>query len=185
MRFLLLFMFAAFVIGWLAMWTTSQAQDNSATTTGQVAANDASFLANLPPDPGEAGKATLEGIDSDGDGVRDDVQRWIALNFPDSEKTREALRQKIIVMQQFLLDAADSVNSYNNFLNLQKANACLAYVRPSDYYDIAIEIKAQTLNTYTRSSEWIKASHHLSGKVFDSLTDRKQGCIFDPDVMPN
>lgn len=33
----------------------------------------------LPPDPGELGKLTLEGIDSDGDGVRDDVQRWIAI----------------------------------------------------------------------------------------------------------
>ncbi len=31
----------------------------------------------LPPDPGEAGKQTLEGIDSDSDGVRDDVQRVI------------------------------------------------------------------------------------------------------------
>jgi len=47
----------------------------------------------LPPDPGEAGKVTLEGIDSDGDGVRDDVQRYIALTYPDSEKTRLALTQ--------------------------------------------------------------------------------------------
>ena len=28
----------------------------------------------LPPDPGEEGKLTLLGIDSDGDGVRDDIQ---------------------------------------------------------------------------------------------------------------
>jgi hypothetical protein len=47
----------------------------------------------LPPDPGEAGKATIEGIDSDQDGLRDDIQRYIALTYPDSEKTREALRQ--------------------------------------------------------------------------------------------
>ncbi|MDX8380534.1 MAG: hypothetical protein R8M14_00305 [Ghiorsea sp.] len=33
----------------------------------------------LPPDPGAAGRGTLAGIDSDNDGVRDDVQRWIAL----------------------------------------------------------------------------------------------------------
>jgi len=31
----------------------------------------------LPPDPGEAGKATLTGIDVDRDGVRDDLQRYI------------------------------------------------------------------------------------------------------------
>ncbi len=29
---------------------------------------------NLPPDPGEVGKLTLQGVDSDEDGVRDDVQ---------------------------------------------------------------------------------------------------------------
>jgi len=35
----------------------------------------------LPPNPGEAGKATLQGIDSDNDGVRDDIQRYIALTL--------------------------------------------------------------------------------------------------------
>jgi hypothetical protein len=35
----------------------------------------------VPPDPGEAGKQTLEGIDSDNDGVHDDVQRWIVLTY--------------------------------------------------------------------------------------------------------
>jgi hypothetical protein len=36
----------------------------------------------LPPDPGEAGKQTMLGIDSDGDGIRDDVQRYIYLTYP-------------------------------------------------------------------------------------------------------
>lgn len=36
----------------------------------------------LPPDPGEAGKATIAGIDSDNDGVRDDVQRLLAVRWP-------------------------------------------------------------------------------------------------------
>lgn len=44
----------------------------------------------LPPDPGEAGMVTLEGIDSDNDGVRDDIQRWIALENDDvSEKAKQ------------------------------------------------------------------------------------------------
>jgi hypothetical protein len=41
-------------------------------------------LANLPPDPGEAGKATIDGIDADKDGMRDDVQRYIAENWSHS-----------------------------------------------------------------------------------------------------
>ncbi len=57
-------------------------------------------LANLPPDPGEAGKATIDGIDSDKDGVRDDVQRWIALNWGHSPL---AVKGLTIVAQQYLL----------------------------------------------------------------------------------
>src|SRR5580658_6889372 len=41
----------------------------------------------LPPDPGPAGMATLAGIDTTGTGVRDDVARWIAVNFYNSAKT--------------------------------------------------------------------------------------------------
>jgi len=46
----------------------------------------ATIEATLPPDPGSAGRATLEGIDSDGDGVRDDIQRFIELNYPDRNR---------------------------------------------------------------------------------------------------
>lgn len=48
---------------------------------------------DLPPDPGAAGATTLAGIDSDGDGLRDDVQRWIALNYRDSARWRSVLAQ--------------------------------------------------------------------------------------------
>ena len=48
-------------------------------------------LANLPPDPGEAGKLTIDGIDSDKDGVRDDVQRWIVQNWGHSERAVKGL----------------------------------------------------------------------------------------------
>ena len=48
-------------------------------------------VTELPPDPGAAGKATLEGIDADGDGLRDDLQRFIAISYPDSGRTRAGL----------------------------------------------------------------------------------------------
>lgn len=46
-------------------------------------AEEAALFASLPPDPGEAGKATLAGVDSNNNGVRDDVERWIAFGFFD------------------------------------------------------------------------------------------------------
>lgn len=140
----------------------------------------------LPPDPGEAGKATLAGIDSDHDGVRDDVQRWIALTFPNSEKTRAALRQDAIAMQQLLLDAADPIKSYNNALQEGKAIDCLSYIR-DDSYVLMDELKAIVLNTYLRSKAWLQADKHLSGHMSKGLDykDWKLGCNFDPDAMPD
>ena len=49
------------------------------------------WLAKLPPDPGPAGLATRDGIDADKDGTRDDVQRWLAVNFGHSQRAQKAL----------------------------------------------------------------------------------------------
>ena len=51
------------------------------------------FPAAFPPDPGPAGRKTIEGMDSDADGVRDDVQRWIYARFPKDQEKQWALRQ--------------------------------------------------------------------------------------------
>jgi hypothetical protein len=54
---------------------------------------------NLPPDPGAEGKKTLLGIDTDGDGVRDDIQRYIYLTYPDDKKLRLGLTYYAIEFQ--------------------------------------------------------------------------------------
>jgi len=145
------------------------------------------YAGELPPDPGAAGKATLEGIDSDNDGVRDDVQRWIVMTYPNSEKTRASLTQEAKLDQQFILNAGDSNASLSTAKQMMNSEACLAYVQPNDYYDLGIEFQAIFLNTYSRSKAWLQADKHLSGTMFRSLpyNQRKQGCNFNPDVMPN
>ena len=47
--------------------------------------------AGLPKDPGGAADATPLGVDSNNNGVRDDIERYIHYTFTDSEKTRLAL----------------------------------------------------------------------------------------------
>jgi hypothetical protein len=166
-------------------WTATDANGNTSTATQLVTVNDASIFANLPPDPGAAGKATLEGIDSDNDGVRDDVQRWIVMNYPNSEKTRAALIQEAKLDQQFILNAADPNVSLTIAKQMMRSEACLAYVQRQNYYDISRMFQAIFLNTYTRSKAWLQADHHLSGTMFKGLADEKLGCDFNPDVMPN
>jgi len=43
---------------------------------------------HLPPDPGAAGKRTVLGIDSDGDGVRDDIQIEVTRLIPNDPYAR-------------------------------------------------------------------------------------------------
>ncbi len=149
--------------------------------------DDTSVLADLPPDPGPAGEATLAGVDSDNDGVRDDVQRWIALTYPNSQKTRAALTQITKTMQQFLLNAADPAQSYHISVQMGKDTDCLAYILSAGFYKPSSELKAVFLNTDLRTREWLQADHHLNGKIFPSLpySQWKQACNFNPDAMPN
>ncbi len=59
---------------------------------------------DLPPDPGADGHTTLAGIDSDGDGLRDDIQRLIAIAFKNDE---EAVAQYRALAEHkiYLIDA--------------------------------------------------------------------------------
>jgi len=167
-------------------WTATDANNNSSTATQLVTVIDNSIFANLPPDPGAAGKATLEGIDSDNDGVRDDVQRWIVMSYPNSQKTRAALMQATKTMQQFIMSAANPTTAYNIAVQMGKDYECFSYVSPNAY-DISSENKAIVLNTYLRTKEWLKANNLLSGNMFSSspYSQRRLNCNFNPDAMAN
>lgn len=58
--------------------------------------------ANLPPDPGEEGNKTIEGVDANRNGIRDDVELAIFKEYPNSAKTRAALLQYALVGQMIL-----------------------------------------------------------------------------------
>ncbi|MEK9147642.1 MAG: hypothetical protein AAB593_01910 [Patescibacteria group bacterium] len=54
---------------------------------------------NLPPDPGVDADKTIAGIDSNKNGIRDDVELAIFKEYPDSAKTRAALLQYALALQ--------------------------------------------------------------------------------------
>ena len=61
----------------------------------------------LPLDPGEAGKQTLAGIDSNNDGVRDDLEREIVYMYPENEEVRRVLRAMMKTGQDVMLTEGD------------------------------------------------------------------------------
>jgi hypothetical protein len=140
---------------------------------------------NLPPDPGEAGKATLEGIDSDGDGIRDDIQRYIALTYPDSRKTRAALRQAAIALQKIIIESSDVESALNNTESMHRASECLWYIYSDNSIKIKNQLKAEFLNTMDRSRAYLDYNDKLGGHVFGGkdFNEYNTSCTFDPDVM--
>jgi hypothetical protein len=139
----------------------------------------------LPPDPGEAGKATLEGIDSDQDGIRDDIQRYIALTYPDSQKTRAALRQATIALQKIIMESPDEERALRNTEVEARASECIWYIHPNDGSRMDDTLMAEFLNTMDRSRAYLAYNSKLGGHTFGGkdFDEYKSSCTFDPDLM--
>lgn len=140
----------------------------------------------LPPDPGEAGKATLAGIDSNNDGVRDDIERYIALTYPDSAKTRAALTQYAKVMQGAILDASSKELSLKHADEHEKASECMESALGFDTYsNTRKDLKPIILNTDARNNAYFMYDDQLGGEVFPLSNQGIAACNFDVTSLPN
>ena len=143
----------------------------------------------LPPDPGAAGETTLEGIDSDGDGVRDDVQRYIALQYPDSAKRRAALTQLAISLQEQLTSTQTREQAFIAALRSTRAIECLAYVDGNrDMQAInndAISLQAEVLDTEMRWEAYRLFDEQIGGEVVElmPLDQQDASCAFDVQTL--
>ena len=142
-------------------------------------------ISGLPPDPGEAGKATLEGIDSDKDGVRDDVQRYIAITYPKSAKTRAALTQMAKATLNEIRDAHKGQELVDDVVAVADVVKCMGYIFSNDEYDTVYDaINDQILNTPQRSAAELLVNQRLSGGAIGLPSgDGKAQCDFNPDTM--
>jgi len=111
------------------------------------------FSSNFPPDPGEKGKKTIEGIDSDHDGVRDDVQRWIYAFVSKDQKKQMALRQIARSYQDFLRNDFELEARKANDILISKSIQCSEEVFTDELhgYTEDLYIRAKVLNTYNRT----------------------------------
>lgn len=139
----------------------------------------------LPPDPGEAGKQTLLGIDSDNDGVRDDIQRYIHFTYSNEKKVRLALAQIARDFQRLLPDAADPDLALENVKKLNNSRACLSYIKGGARIAMKLDfaLTAEILNTKARSFTYISFNNSLAGKTttLPPLEEHKNCCLFDVD----
>ncbi|BBO18640.1 protein metal binding site [Candidatus Brocadia pituitae] len=138
---------------------------------------------HLPPDPGTEGKKTLLGIDTDGDGVRDDIQRYIYLTYPDDKKLRLGLTYYAKEFQGVLEDANDREAAYEHANKMARHGECLFYLKGEESIDIRRALRATILNTRERSLAYITYSDNLGGRFIKGapLMEWKHSCSFDVD----
>jgi hypothetical protein len=135
----------------------------------------------LPPDPGEAGKQTLAGIDSDGDGIRDDVQRWIAsVSLTDTQK-RRALSQLARIHQALIVSLGDRTALASLDSARVRAHDCIeSFWGPSGLAAAVGDLKAQTLNTRERAIAYSRANTALgaTSRFLTAEGSLRAGCDF-------
>ncbi len=142
----------------------------------------------LPPDPGQAGMQTLNGIDSDGDGVRDDVERWIYLQYPSSQRTQFALTQLAKTYLDGVSDSDIPQLGLPDIFEAFYAQECLAAVRPNDFLSIAEQLQALVLNTPARISADEAEESNSGNTLFYTSPPTNQfqsRCSFNPSSLPN
>lgn len=129
------------------------------------------------PDPGEEGKATLAGIDSDSDGVRDDIQRWINENFSSSPNKRAGLKQSAHDFQATLLNTEDKTANIQAIIADMRSGECVDHVMGGIGNAIAVqdELKARMLNTRERNLAYFKSSENFNGQSYTLARRGQEG----------
>jgi hypothetical protein len=125
----------------------------------------------MPPDPGALGKTTLAGIDSDANGLRDDAERYIALNFPDPA-IQDALRQEALAIQKTIVTARDRPSAIAATSEVEDSLYCLMSRVKDREEALALYkgLRRVMLDTSERVKAYLAANGLVSGEAFPVST---------------
>lgn len=105
----------------------------------------------LPPDPGEAGRETLAGIDTNENGLRDDLERHIARHFGSDGRVVRAVENAVIASQYGILATNDD-DSRHALAMLTHAGDCMGTIaaRLGPYGDALLRLRRMIDDTPER-----------------------------------
>ena len=82
---------------------------------------------NLPPDPGVLADATVQGIDANNNGIRDDVELAVFKEYPNSAKTRAVLLQYALAFQMEVIQPIVNTKTVTEIVTEEgRADTCVA-----------------------------------------------------------
>jgi hypothetical protein len=170
----------------------------------------------IPPAPNKTlDESTIEGVDSNANGVPDRVDRFIAFTAPDSEKKRVAMTLSAKAQQDFFIDYLDHLGEDPNDAVVVarvrgmadvrgKTGDCLMYIFGANesfkipgvrekfeaYSKNGREIQALYMDTPERIRAFWQSEKPLVATSYKGVPDEqaKQQCLdlgFDPDTLLN
>ena len=140
-------------------------------------------VALLPPNPGRASLDTLDGIDVNGDGVRDDVERALYELHEDSFNNREILKNGARAYQQALVASATPDDRDDDAADVAGTRFATCLVKHSDM-DVSkgiATVKALMLSTDERLAAYQVYTAGRHGTVQSVPTLGSEDCILNND----
>jgi hypothetical protein len=140
----------------------------------------------LPKDPGPDNDKTLEGIDANNNGIRDDVDREIFFLAPGSAKRRAALQQFARSLGKKLI----SLNGEQSILKNQEADIftalhCVYAFYLSDAAGDVTGLLTKMYNNTTDRSNMDALVNRKAGSILTPIDQGKKDCTYNPDSLPN
>ncbi len=137
----------------------------------------------IPDDPGDKGNESLEGVDENGNGIRDDVERMILEKLPENKALIQAAFDKTVVLQDIAITKFGDIPKEEREKvaleladELGKRDACLdavdfklynySYKERKKMNDFNRELKKKVFNTAGRYDNFIDFNGLLDGKSF-------------------
>lgn len=128
---------------------------------------------NLPPDPGSAATTTLTGVDTNANGVRDEVERNISSNTP---KDADFVKTMAVAKALNYMLIAPSPTTRQEALKLQANVICAASVQGDSYGGANQNYLAeQTFDTSDR-----KNKYNIIGQMLDGGFDAAEAIEVAP-----
>ena len=106
---------------------------------------------------------SIAGVDVDANGVRDDVDTYLETTYAGQSNAdlNKALRQYVKAVQSSMLDANSQPLSLTHATERFRALECLMARRPRDFHMIFVDLRAQVLNTKSRSDAYLQGDNQV------------------------
>ncbi|MEK7170012.1 MAG: hypothetical protein AAB767_01860 [Patescibacteria group bacterium] len=144
---------------------------------------------NLPPVPSNP-DSSIQGLDANTNGIRDDVELAIFKEYPNSAKTRAVLLQYALALQMEMTQTRVNTGTVVAVAQVgDKASACIGESVPRTDLQKFVDT-VQKYSDFVESRQWntderLKAKKDFYNGNLDSYSSLDESCDLDLGTLPN